>query len=41
MAEASDMLGIVYQNLKDAGCDSEEIEKMARKCIVMCEGSDL
>ena len=27
--------------LKDAGCDSEEIEKMARKCIVMCEGSDL
>lgn len=26
MAEASDTLGIVYQNLKDAGCDEQTTE---------------
>ncbi len=27
MAEASDTFGILYQNLKDAGCDAETTEK--------------
>lgn len=26
MAEASDTIGIVYQNLKDAGCDEQTTE---------------
>ena len=26
MAEAFDVLGIVYQNLKDAGCDEQMVE---------------
>lgn len=26
MAEASDTLGIVFQNLKDAGCDEQTME---------------
>ena len=27
MAEASDTLGIIYQNLQDAGCDERTTEK--------------
>lgn len=27
MAEASDFLGMIYQNLKDAGCDAQTTEE--------------
>lgn len=27
MAEATDRIGIIYQNLKDAGCDQQTTEK--------------
>ncbi len=27
MAEANDTLGIIYQNLKDAGCDEQTTQK--------------
>ncbi len=33
MAEASDTLGIIYQNLKDAGCD----EKITDSCMALAE----
>ena len=31
MAEASDASGIIYQNLKDAGCD----EQLTEKCMAL------
>ncbi len=31
MAEASDTLGIIYQNLQDAGCD----ERTTEKCMAL------
>ncbi len=37
MAEASDTLGIVYQNLKDAGCD----ERTTNNCMSFARGGNL
>lgn len=36
MAEASDTLGMVYQNLKDAGCD----EQTTQKCMALVKKKD-
>ena len=37
MAEASDTLGIIYQNLKDAGCD----EQTANNCMSFAKDGNL
>lgn len=37
MAEASNTLGIVYQNLKDAGCD----EQTAKDCMAFAKDGNL
>lgn len=37
MAEASDTLGIVYQNLKDAGCD----EQTTNNCMAFAKVGNL
>lgn len=36
MAEATDTLGIIYQNLKDAGCD----EQTTQKCMSYAKSGD-
>ena len=36
MAEASDTFGIIYQNLKDAGCD----EQMTERCMTLVNNGD-
>ena len=37
MAKASDTLGIVYQNLKDAGCD----ERITNNCMSFAKDGNL
>lgn len=37
MAEASDTLTLIYQNLMDAGCDA----KITRECMALVEKGDL
>ncbi|MCD2491744.1 hypothetical protein LQE92_03780 [Lacrimispora sp. NSJ-141] len=37
MAEATDTLGIIFQNLEDAGCD----EQTAKKCMAFAESGDM
>lgn len=36
MAEGTDTLGIIYQNLKDAGCD----EQTTQKCMSFAKDGD-
>lgn len=36
MAEATDTLGMIYQNLKDAGCD----EQTTQKCMSLAKDGD-
>ncbi|MDE6209277.1 MAG: hypothetical protein K2M73_06325 [Lachnospiraceae bacterium] len=37
MAEATDTMGIIYQNLKDAGCD----EQTTKKCMVFAQNGNM
>lgn len=37
MAEATDTLGIIYQNLKDAGCD----EQTTQKCMSFVKNGNI
>ncbi|MCH1939260.1 hypothetical protein [Holdemania massiliensis] len=37
MAEAMDTMGLIYQNLKDAGCNEETTEK----CMLLAEKGEV
>ncbi len=37
MAEASDIYGIIYQNLEDAGCD----EQITQRCMALARSGNL
>lgn len=37
MAEATDTMGIIYQNLKDAGCD----DQTTKKCMLFAENGNM